>query len=87
MSTVNGQPLLEKYPQFKNAVTEKAFLAERGVGNLEEFLKSLTTAGENVVNGINTGYMIIFSICAVSYLVGWIVMKTLVPKYRPITDL
>jgi ACS family hexuronate transporter-like MFS transporter len=34
--------------------------------------------------GIDTGYMIIFSICAVAYLVGWIVMKTLVPEYKPI---
>jgi ACS family hexuronate transporter-like MFS transporter len=34
--------------------------------------------------GINSGYFIIFSICAVAYLVGWLVMKTLVPKYKPI---
>ncbi|MET0635700.1 MAG: MFS transporter [Chitinophagaceae bacterium] len=36
---------------------------------------------------IQTGYTIMFSICAVSYLVAWIIMKSLVPKYRPITDL
>ena len=36
-------------------------------------------------SGIEAGYFIIFSICAVAYLVGWIVMKTLVPKYKPIT--
>jgi ACS family hexuronate transporter-like MFS transporter len=34
-----------------------------------------------------TGYTIMFAICAVAYLVAWIVMKILVPKYRPITDL
>jgi len=34
------------------------------------------------------GYTIVFSFCAVAYLIGWIVMKTLVPKYKPIiTDL
>ena len=38
-------------------------------------------------NGIEAGYFIIFSICAVCYLTGWIVMKSLVPKYAPITDL
>lgn len=38
-------------------------------------------------NGIEAGYFIIFSICAVCYLIGWVVMKTLVPKYSPITDL
>ncbi len=35
--------------------------------------------------GIKSGYFIIFSICAVAYLIGWTVMKTLVPKYSPIT--
>jgi len=34
-----------------------------------------------------TGYTIMFAICAVAYLIAWIVMKVLVPKYRPITDL
>ena len=37
--------------------------------------------------GEEAGYFIIFSICAVAYLIGWSVMKTLVPKYKPITDL
>lgn len=37
--------------------------------------------------GIEAGYFIVFSICAVCYLTGWYVMKLLVPKYQPITDL
>ena len=36
---------------------------------------------------IQTGYTIMFVICAVSYLIAWLIMKTLVPKYSPITDL
>lgn len=36
---------------------------------------------------IETGYTIMFTICAVAYLVAWAIMKTLVPKYKPITDL
>ena len=36
---------------------------------------------------IQTGYTIMFAICAVAYLVAWSVMKTLVPKYSPITNL
>lgn len=36
---------------------------------------------------IETGYTIMFVICAVAYLIAWMVMKTLVPKYKPITDL
>jgi ACS family hexuronate transporter-like MFS transporter len=36
---------------------------------------------------IETGYTIMFAICAVAYLVAWGVMKMLVPKYSPISDL
>ena len=36
---------------------------------------------------IETGYTIMFAFCAVAYLIAWIVMKILVPKYKPITDL
>lgn len=34
--------------------------------------------------GKPAGYFIIFCICAVSYLIGWCIMKALVPKYKPI---
>ncbi len=34
--------------------------------------------------GKEAGYMIMFSFCAVAYLIGWVVMKILVPKYKPI---
>lgn len=36
---------------------------------------------------IQTGYTIMFVLCAVAYLMAWSVMKILVPKYSPITDL
>jgi ACS family hexuronate transporter-like MFS transporter len=36
---------------------------------------------------IETGYTIMFAICAVAYLVAWAVMKVLVPAYKPITDM
>lgn len=36
--------------------------------------------------GIRAGYMIIFSICAVAYLIAWFVMKSLVPKMAIIKD-
>jgi ACS family hexuronate transporter-like MFS transporter len=38
-------------------------------------------------NQIATGYMIMFSICAVAYLVAWAIMKALVPHHKEITDL
>ena len=36
---------------------------------------------------IETGYTIMFAICAVAYLIAWGIMKSLVPKYKLITDL
>lgn len=36
---------------------------------------------------IQTGYTIMFAICAVAYLIAWGIMKSLVPKYKLITDL
>ena len=36
--------------------------------------------------GKPAGYFIIFCVCAVAYLIGWSVIKALVPKYKPITD-
>jgi MFS transporter, ACS family, hexuronate transporter len=62
-----------------------SFLINKGSGML------FTHAGETQMKfagftGKEAGYFIIFSICAVAYLIGWMVMKSLVPKYKPITD-
>ena len=35
-------------------------------------------------DGKPAAYMVVFCICAVAYLVGWCIMKALVPKYKPI---
>ena len=34
--------------------------------------------------GKPAGYFVIFCVCAVAYLIGWCIMKALVPKYKPI---
>jgi MFS transporter, ACS family, hexuronate transporter len=34
-----------------------------------------------------TAYLIMFVICAFSYIAAWLIMKALVPKFKPITDL
>jgi len=63
-----------------------SFLINKGSGVLFDY--SLTTNMKFFgFEGIKSGYFIIFSICAIAYLIGWIVMKTLVPKYKPITNL
>ncbi|MFZ6654457.1 MFS transporter [Undibacterium sp. TJN19] len=36
---------------------------------------------------IQTGYTIMFSFCALAYLIAWSLMKTLVPTHKEITDL
>lgn len=36
---------------------------------------------------IETGYGIMFAFCGLAYLIAWSIMKALVPKYKPITDL
>lgn len=36
---------------------------------------------------MTTAYTIMFTFCALAYLIAWGVMKALVPRYRPITDL
>ena len=62
-----------------------SFLINKGSGALFTYAE---TQGEAFTfmgfDGKPAGYMIIFCICAVAYLIGWTVMKTLVPKYKPI---
>ena len=35
----------------------------------------------------DTGYTIMFFICALAYLTAWVIMKLLVPKFKPITSI
>jgi ACS family hexuronate transporter-like MFS transporter len=34
-----------------------------------------------------TAYLLMFIVCALSYLIAWAIMKALVPRHQPITDL
>ena len=47
-------------------------------------LSSVVTAAASAFEGKPAAYMVVFCICAVAYLIGWFIMKTLVPKYKPI---
>lgn len=73
-TTIDDVPFLTKYPQF---VTERL---------PDKFIENLAAQGHKVHDGISTGYMIIFCVCAVAYLIAWSVMKILVPKYSVIKD-
>ena len=63
-----------------------SFLINKGSGVLFDHAEK-TNMKVMGFEGIESGYFIIFSICAVAYLIGWVIMKSLVPKYKPITDL
>jgi ACS family hexuronate transporter-like MFS transporter len=57
-----------------------SFFINKGSGMLFDY--SLVQWGSKT-----PGYTIVFAFCAVAYLIGWTVMKTLVPTYKPITYL
>jgi len=40
-----------------------------------------------VQSNMTVGYTLLFAFCAVAYLLAWVVMKSLVPKYKKITGL
>jgi len=62
-----------------------SFLINKGSGLLFDYSAGLGDAFAFMsFTGKEAGYMIIFCICAVAYLIGWSVMKTLVPKYKPV---
>jgi ACS family hexuronate transporter-like MFS transporter len=63
-----------------------SFLINKGSGKLFDHAAN-TNMKLMGFEGIEAGYFIIFTICAVAYLIGWVIMKSLVPKYKPITDL
>jgi MFS transporter, ACS family, hexuronate transporter len=60
-----------------------SFLINKGSGKLFDYTTE-TNMQFMGFEGIKAGYFIIFSICAVAYLIGWVVMKTLVPKMKVI---
>lgn len=63
-----------------------SYLINQGSGILFDY-----TANTNLqfmgYEGIESGYFIVFCICAFAYLIGWSIMKALVPKYELITDM
>ncbi|MFZ4581878.1 MAG: MFS transporter [Paludibacter sp.] len=54
-----------------------SFFINKGSGMLFDY--SLAEWGSKT-----PGYTMVFAFCAVAYLIGWVVMRTLVPKYKPI---
>jgi len=45
-------------------------------GRLEDHFRAL--------NNVPTAYAIMFGVCAFAYLIAWVIMKILVPEYKPV---
>ena len=62
-----------------------SFLINKGSGELFDYAAGQGAAFQFMgFDGKPAAYMIVFCICAVAYLIGWSVMKALVPKYKPV---
>jgi len=60
-----------------------SFIINKGSGTLFDFSQNTNMIFMGF-EGIEAGYFIVFSVCSVTYLIGWIIMKILVPKYKPV---
>ena len=54
---------------------------------VEQFGQLVELQKPIVQSQMMTSYSLMFGFCAVAYLIAWIVVKVLVPKYKPIKDL
>ena len=60
-----------------------SFGIQMGAGRLFDYAEQSQMAFMGYT-GIEAGYMIVFSFCAVAYLISWAAMKAFVPKYKAI---
>ena len=60
-----------------------SYIIQKGSGKLFDFAGT-TNMDFLGFKGEPAGYFIIFIGCSVAYLIGWIVIKSLVPRYKPI---
>lgn len=62
-----------------------SYLINQGSGILFDYAGRMGSAFTFFgFEGKPAGYMIVFCICGVAYLIAWCVMKALVPKYKKI---
>jgi len=93
ISTIKGLNLVTKYGDKINLDTaELGGLSKEVTAQLQTidpamFDKLLQLQKPLIQAEMTTAYTIMFTFCALAYLIAWGVMKALVPKYKPITDL
>jgi len=62
-----------------------SMIIQKVAGNLFTYAEGAGSAFRFLgFEGKPAGYFIIFCYCGIAYLLAWIIMKTLVPKYKPI---
>ena len=62
-----------------------SMIVQKAAGNLFTYAETAGSAFRFLgFEGKPAGYFIMFCFCGLAYLVAWIIMKTLVPKYRPV---
>ena len=62
-----------------------SFIVNKSAGKLFTFAEQQGEAFAFLgYTGKPAGYMVVFCYCAVAYIIGWMCMKTLVPKYKPV---
>ena len=63
-----------------------SFMVNKSAGKLFTFAEQQGEAFAFLgYSGKPAGYMVVFCYCAGAYIIGWLCMKTLVPKYKPVT--
>ncbi len=66
------------------SVTGIGGMAGGAGGVLVQLLAGRLTTSYGKAHHIETAYAYMFGVCAFSYIIAWIIMKTLVPKMKPI---
>ena len=62
-----------------------SMIVQKAAGNLFTYAENAGSAFRFLgFEGKPAGYFIIFCVCGVAYLIAWIIMKALVPKYKPV---
>ena len=61
-------------------------IIQKVAGNLFDYAEEMGSSFHFFgFEGKPAGYFIIFCFCGLAYLIAWTIMKSLVPKYKPVT--
>ena len=73
-----GSMSMEAFTDATKTLTDPALVGQ--------FNQLVNMQKDIVQSQMSVAYAIMFTYCAIAYLLAWTIMKTLVPKHKPITD-